>query len=163
MGLLDLKLPTTQVATPGGSFAVRGLSLEDLVSLHHRYTGEFGAVFDQFREWASTESGDLPPLDQFVAKLLYQAPVLAGQVIAIAADTDTPEGLTAARRLPPLVQAEALQAIGRLTFQSEEDVKKMLTLVIGQVKALVDALLKTSEFLQPSNGGSGATGAPSAS
>jgi len=159
MGLLDLKVPRSQVQAPGGSFAVRGLSLEDLVNLHHRYTAEFGGVFDQFRTWATTETGELPPLEQFVAKLLYQAPVLAAQVIAIACDEDSDEGLAVARRLPPLVQAEALQQIGRLTFRSEEDVKKMLTLVVAQVRALVDALVRTNEFLPTSPAGSGPTGA----
>lgn len=155
MGLLDLKIPRSQVKTPGGDFAVRGLSLEDLVHLHRTHTSEFGGVFDQFRDWASTEDGELPPLDQFVAKLLYQAPVLAARVIAIAADEDTDAGLEVARRLPPLVQAEALQEIGRLTFRSEADVKKMLTLVIQQVRALVDGLLRSTASLTALDGGSG--------
>jgi len=155
MGLLDLKIPTAQVETPGGSFAVRGLSLEDFVNLHHEHTAEFGSVFDQFRTWASSEGDDLPPLDQFCAKLLYQAPILAARVIAKGADEDSPEGLAMARQLPPLTQAEALQAIGRLTFRSEDDVKKMLALVIAQVKALTQALLKSSQYLPTPEAGSG--------
>lgn len=155
MGLLDLKIPMTQVETPGGSFAVRGLSLEDFVNLHHEHTGEFGSVFDQFRTWASSEGDDLPPLEQFCAKLLYQAPILAARVIAKAANEDTPGGVAMARQLSPLTQAEALQAIGRLTFRSEEDVKKMLALVIAQVKALTQALLTSSQFLPTHEAGSG--------
>lgn len=155
MGLLDIKIPTTQVETSGGSFAVRGLSLEDFVSLHSEHTDEFGGVFDQFRSWASSDSEELPPLEQFCAKLLYQAPILAARVIAKAADEDSPAGVAMARQLPPLAQAEALQAIGRLTFRSEEDVKKMLALVIAQVKALTHALLNASQSLPMSEAGSG--------
>lgn len=155
MGLLDLKIPTTQVETPGGSFAVRGLSLEDFVNLHHEHTAEFGSVFDQFRNWASSEGDDLPPLEEFCAKLLYQAPVLAARVIAMAANENNPEGLAQARQLPPIAQAEALQAIGRLTFRSEDDVKKVLALVIAQVKALTAALLKSSQYLPTPEAGSG--------
>lgn len=155
MGLLDVKIPTTQVETPGGAFAVRGLSLEDFVNLYNGHTEQFGALFDQFRDWASSEGDDLPPLEQFCAKLLSQAPDLAARVIAKAANEDSPAGLAIARQLPPLAQAEALQSIGRLTFRSEEDVKKMLALVIGQVKALVQALLASSKSPVPLEAGSG--------
>ncbi|MCQ4311688.1 hypothetical protein NAV33_07240 [Pseudomonas stutzeri] len=155
MGLLDIKIPTTQVETQGGNFAVRGLSLEDFVNLHNEHTDEFGGVFDQFRTWASTEGDELPPLEGFCAKLLHQAPILAARVIAKAANEDSPAGLAMARQLSPLVQAEALQAIGRLTFRSEEDVKKMLALVIAQVKALTQALLTASQSLPMSEAGSG--------
>jgi len=155
MGLLDLRIPTAPVETPGGSFAVRGLSLEDFVNLYNEHTDEFGSVFDQFRTWASSEGEDLPPLEQFCAKLLCQAPVLAARVIAKAANEDNADGLAVARQLSPLVQADALRAIGRLTFRSEEDVKKMIALAIEQVKALTKALLATSNYLPTSEAGSG--------
>jgi len=155
MGLLDITIPTTQVETPGGSFAVRGLSLEDFVSLYDEHTQQFGALFDQFRNWASSNGEDMPPLEQFCAKLLYQAPAIAARVISKAANADTPAGLAMARQLSPLTQAEALESIGRLTFRSEEDVKKMLALAVTHIKNLVQMLIAAPGSLTQPEAGSG--------
>lgn len=155
--LIDLQIPTVPVETPGGAFAVRGLSLEDIVNLYNEHTAQAGTLFDQFNKWAAADGTgeELPPLGEFVAMLISQAPVLAARVIAKAADADSPEGLAMARRLPPLAQTEALEKIGHLTFRSEEDVKKMAALMIRYAKNLVQALLRASSSLEPSVPGSG--------
>ena len=153
--LSELQIPTSQVETPGGSFAVRGLSLEDIVNLYNEHTEQAGSLFDQFNKWAAADGDDLPPLDQFIALLISQAPILVARVIAKAADEDTPEGLHMARRLAPIEQADALEKIGKLTFRSEEDVKKMLALAIRHAKNLVKALLAQSSSPIPLVPGSG--------
>lgn len=154
--LSELQIPTSPVETPAGVFAVRGLSLEDIVNLYNEHTEQAGSLFDQFNKWAAAEDGeDLPPLDQFLTLLISQAPILVARIIAKAADEDTPAGLMMARRLDPLSQSITLEKIGKLTFRSEEDVKKMLALVIRHAKNLVQALLRQSSSPTPCAPGSG--------
>lgn len=153
MGLLDLQFPTAQVETPGGDFAVRGLSLEDLTNLMNSHQAEFGTLFDQFRAWALTEGDDKPPLTQFVVRVVSQTPSLISTVIAKAADADTPAGRAMARKLVPADQAQALEKIGRLTFRSEDELQKMLGLAIRGLDQLTRALiLDSSSQLQQASG-----------
>lgn len=159
MSLKELQFPKSLVETPAGNFAVRGLSLQDFVILYNSYTDQFGDLFNQFRDWASTEGDDLPPLDQFVTKLVLQCPDLAAHAIVIAADDDPTdkEALAAARKLDSLSQAQALRAIGTLTFRTEEEVKKMLGLAINAMHKMTDALLQMAEptLRKPGSGQSG--------
>jgi hypothetical protein len=148
MGLLDLKIPMDSVDTPAGSFAVRGLSLEDLTLLYHDYTAEFGDLFTQFRDWAMTKGDDLPPMEQFLTVLIMQAPRLAASAIVYAADTppeQRKEAVNLVVKLDTASQHEVLATIGRLTFRTEEDVKKMLELLLRTVQNLTASLLQMTE------------------
>lgn len=163
MGLLDITFPTAQVETPGGSFAVRGLSLEDMVILMNAHQAEVGTLFDQFRDWAMTEGDDKPPVGQFVAIVASQAPALIGRIIAMAADADSPKGIEHARKLPPSDQAQALEKIGHLTFRTEEELQKMIGLAIRGLNQLTKALISDSAspyLLEPGFGRTESTPAP---
>ena len=161
MSLKELQFPKSLVKTPAGDFAVRGLSLQDFVNLYNLYTEQFGDLFSQFKDWSTTDGDDLPPLDQFVTKLVLQCPTMAAHAIVIAADDDPndKQALAAACRLDSLSQAEALKQIGVLTFRTEDEVKKMLGLAISAMHKMTDALLQMAEPTLR-NPGSGQSGNP---
>lgn len=159
MGLSDLVHPTAQVETPGGSFAVRGLSLEDLTILMKDHTEEVGTMFNQFRDWAMSEdTPEKPPVHQFLVRVIAQTPSLINRIIARAADEDTARGIAAAGKLVPEDQAEALQKIGELTFRSEEGMRKMMQLAIRSLDQLTKALISDSASLGMPETGSGPSG-----
>jgi hypothetical protein len=159
MGLRDLKHPTAQVETPGGSFVVRGLSLEDLTILMKDHTEEVGTLFNQFRDWSLTpDTQEKVPVHQFLVRIVSQTPALISRVIARAADEDDAEGIRSAAKLVPEDQSQALEKIGGLTFRSEAELEKMLKLAIRSLDQLTRALISDSAGLDQPELGSGASG-----
>lgn len=156
MGLSDLVHPTAQVETPGGNFAVRGLSLEDLTILMKDHTDEVGTLFNQFRTWALADNTpEKAPVHQFLVRVIAQTPQLISRVIARAADEDTEMGIRMARGLVMEDQVKALETIGGLTFRSEEALQKMLQLAIRSLDQLTKALISDSASLETPQSGRG--------
>lgn len=123
MGLKDLQLPRDTVEIPGGaSFSVRGLSYVDLTQL----LGKHGAVLSEFFQVIA--GGDTQAMAEdfglLAGRVVMEAPALAADVIALA--SDEPDAFEVVLRLPFPTQTEALSKIGKLTFATEEDVKKFL-------------------------------------
>lgn len=123
MGLKDLQLPREVVEIPGGgSFSVRGLSYVDLTHL----LGKHGAVLSEFFQ-AVVNGGTTVSAEDFgfmAGNLVMQAPAIAADVICLAADE--PDAFETVLTLPFPTQTDALSKIGKLTFATEEDVKKFL-------------------------------------
>lgn len=142
MGLKNLKLATEQVKTKGGEFAVRGLSFVDISALVRDYSDEVRSFYDHYA--SSIIAGDMSNATIMNAgsSLLEMTPKLAGAVIAAASGDYDEEGITIACGLTVSTQIEALEKIGRLTFEAEGGPKKVLETVIalfqGTTKSVAD-------------------------
>lgn len=128
MGLRNLRLPSSDVAVPGGdSFSVRGLSLQDISIIVRHHGAAMTLLFDRFIK----QSGDgLPPADMAAMgrALLEIAPDAAAEMIALSAGE--PEAIDVVRMLPLPVQVDALDKLMGHTFETEQDLKKVVETVI---------------------------------
>ena len=133
MALKDFVLPTEEVQLPDGStFAVRGLSLEDITTLISKH----GPVLEQFfRRYADNQ--DANPMEVGMG-LIEQAPALVAQIIAIAADE--PDAADRVRKFPLTVQQDALEKLGKLTFDASGGPKKFVEAVIRLVQSTTNLM-----------------------
>lgn len=144
--LADIDLEYAEVDLPNGkSFSVRGISLLDASTLINAHGDEVQAFFMKY----ATDRGAIK--DQGVADvglaLLNTAPVLAAEVIAIAADA--PDQATKVQKFPLGVQMEALEKIAKLSFDSEGGPKKFFEAVVRLLQGTTGLL---NEFNQSAIG-----------
>lgn len=132
MAIADFILPTEEVKIPGGSFAVRGLSLEDVTVL----ISSHGPVMeDFFARYSGNEDFDAM---QIGMNLVNSAPALVAQIIALAADE--PDQAQKIRKFAINVQQEALEKIAKLTFDASGGPGKFIEAVIRLVKGTTNIL-----------------------
>jgi len=111
MAIKDFVLPTKEVSLPDGStFAVRGLSLQDITLL----VAEYGPTMEQFFQKYSGNP-NIPALAVGM-ELIREAPMLVAHLIALAADE--PDAKVSVLRFPLTVQQEGLERIIELTFDA---------------------------------------------
>jgi hypothetical protein len=132
VALADLKLPEHEIKTTGGSFTVRGLTLPDVAELFRVHATKMEMLF---RQYAGSEDKSDDVVNASV-DLLQAAPELACEVIALAAGE--PNMVAKVVKLPFTVQIEALEAIGRMTFDAEGGPKKVIETVINVMAGLTD-------------------------
>lgn len=97
----------------GGSFSVRGLSLEDVSRLIATHLPDLEALYDLFASNKINSTSD-EQFENLIKTLVIEAPGFAANVIALAADE--PDTAKQAAMLPFPVQIEALMKIGDMTF-----------------------------------------------
>jgi hypothetical protein len=145
MGLKDLVFERHVVKTSGGEFSVRGLSLVDFTSLFHSHRGELTALFERFQKPGGKKAISLDSASDIGASLIRSSPLIAAEVIAVAA-TEPGEfdasALAAATSLPLPYQLEALEAVAKLTFTAENPPKKVIAAIVrisgGTMAAMTD-------------------------
>jgi len=129
MALEDFELPTLEVGLPGGdSFAVRGLSLQDITKLMSQHGNEMEAFFQKY---AGNPSAS--PLSVGM-DLIDTAPMLLNKMIAMAADR--PHLTDKVAKLPLTVQQEAIEKIAQLTFDAAGGPKKFIEAVVRLIKGI---------------------------
>lgn len=145
MGLKDFKISEETIKTSGGEFAVRGLSLTDILTLSGKYYPVMEQLFEQFTADTSSEK-TATVKKEMAASLISGAPNAVAEVIALAAgDGDDAEAVDAAKKLPFTVQIEALQKIGALTFKSEEDLGNAVAAVISMLQGSGKAIAQLNK------------------
>lgn len=149
-GLKSLTFPTIAIETPGGMFAVRGLSLSDISSLAVRNRETLKALFEKATQ--SDGAVELDNMEAIAVSLAQTAPGIVAEVIALATDEFDDEAIEAAKGLPFPAQVEALEAIGKLTFTTEGGLKKVVATIINVTKGTTTAI----GSLQTSTSGFGA-------
>lgn len=127
MGLKHLKLPEAHIELPGGGFAVRGLSLNDIAFLVQRHGAKLQALFTQFTTNATGEIST-EAVAAFALPLIQAAPEIAAELIACA--SGDPDDADIAASLPFPVQVEALEKLASLTFDASGGPKKLLETVL---------------------------------
>ncbi|NRC54125.1 phage pre-tape measure protein [Neoaquamicrobium sediminum] len=120
MALKGYRLPTLDVELPGGdSFPVRGLSLPDITFLVSRHGDTMRTLFDRY---SGDETIAISDLASVGTSILETAPTLAAEIVAVAADE--PDEMETIMRLPFPVQVDALEKVGKLTFDTAGGPKK---------------------------------------
>jgi hypothetical protein len=137
MGLRDIKLPTTTIETPGGAFAVRGLSFADLVTVANVHGAQAALVFAKLTGGEMIAEQDVRTI---LSNLAPQVPDLVAAVIALASDDYAPETVDLAKRLSFNHQVAALEAIFHNTFESEADLKKFMESIIRMFTGAASAV-----------------------
>jgi hypothetical protein len=136
VALRDIKIRKTEIATPDGAFAVRGLSYADISTLASRFKDTAEQAFKTLTQTPGTGDGgeltvgDVTPVATI---LLKDAPALAAAIIATAADEPDMEEVV--MKLPFTLQTEALEAVGKHTFETEGSLKKAVETVIGLLQS----------------------------
>ena len=129
MSLRDLKLPEAIVEFPGGSFAVRGLSLNDIAFLVSRHGEKIKTTFAGLVQQAQgTDDFDLNSVSTLAVPVLRAIPELAAEMIACA--SGEPDAVELATRLPAPVQVDALEKLLTITFESGGGAKKVFETVV---------------------------------
>lgn len=119
-------LMTKKVEFPGGDVTVRGLSLQDVVTLTHKHAIVLGSFFNVLtNKGVATDLGDMTSL---AVALIEVAPQAAAEAMALAADE--PDKIEVFERLPFGLQLEILEAVGAQTFTSDEHVGKVVETVV---------------------------------
>lgn len=144
MALRDVPLVTKVVNYNGTDIPVRGLSYSDLAALLPKYGSEVGVIFGSVLAGSDLDTKNLPAILQAV---LTRAPDMCAEVIAMAADDNTPEGMNIAKRISFGKQTELLQAIFDCTFADETEMEKFM----GVIERLVLALAATMDRVTLSN------------
>lgn len=142
MGLKGYTAPTEAVELPGGgSFTVRGLSLPDVIFLVQNYAAPLEALFNKF----SDEDGDVDNVRHVAVELVHETPRLAAAAIALA--SDEPEEVETILTLPFPVQIDAIEKMGKLTFDTTGGPKKVVETVIRVFRGTSDLMvdLRTSQ------------------
>ncbi len=131
MALADFTPERVAIHYKGKALAeVRGLCLEDVSLLVRYHLNDLQRLVELMRG----ADGDLFArlnMDGFLLKLISDAPVLTGNVIAVA--SDEPSNGEQARRLPLPVQIRILQEIVRLTFEDVGGPKAFVALVTEMI------------------------------
>lgn len=148
MGLRDLRLPTAEVKTQGGTFSVRGLGFADISVLFTNHAETLAPLYA-----AHVVGEDNLTDDGFkgVGLLLIQAaPEAVAEMIALA--SDDPGSVDIARNLPLPVQLDAVIKIGGLTFGGEDDVKNFAETAIAAMQRATGVLTKLQVTVASTNG-----------
>lgn len=128
MAFADIKVPTEDVAVPGGILTVRGLSLNDLTELLSGFRAELETIFAHFEKMGDVT---MEGMAEIADTLLLKSPTLVAHAILLAADEPiTQDSVQQALRLSIGVQTDAIEKIGRLTFEGSGGVKKFLGTLI---------------------------------
>jgi hypothetical protein len=149
VGLKHLNLQVASVETPGGSFSVRGLSLDDIIIIVRRHAVVLDGLFSRLRMSAES-SLSLDDTGALVVLLVKEAPEAASEIIVLAARDapDPDEGdlsidedeLRIARSLPFPAQIDALEKIGKATFATEGSLKKVVETAVRVARSVTQAI-----------------------
>lgn len=132
MALSDFTPETIEIKSKRVSFEVRGLSMIDLSSLLRVHYDDLENLFRLYEEEGDKPEFSNVAMARYATKLISDAPGLVSHIIALAADE--PQMVDQAKRLPMMVQLDALKAIGKLTFEEVGGVKKLVEMLRGLVK-----------------------------
>lgn len=121
-------------------FEVRGVALADLTRLFRRHTEVVTKLFNDFMGKKGDGKFSTEMLVEFIQEAAMDFPVLIAEIIALAADENSDEGVETASQLRATVQVEALIKIMELSITTEAELKKAietLTKAASQIASLV--------------------------
>lgn len=128
MSLADLTVEQREVTVKGGSFVVKGLTLESLTVLVRTHLPDLEKLFDLFVQNEKLQDGDI---ERLALAALEEAPGFVSNVIALAAGE--PDQAPKVNMLPIDVQFKALTDIAEMTFGEVGSVGKLLEKVVAML------------------------------
>lgn len=135
---LNLAIGETTIKTTGGDFKVRGLNLTDLTILMRHFGGPLQELYAKYQAEDPEKIKEKLAGDNSLADFIASVPNLANAIIAAASGAI--DDIEIASKLPITVQIEALEAIGKHTFEEHGGPKKVVEAVIRIMKALTATL-----------------------
>lgn len=126
MSLADLTVEQREVTVKGGSFVVKGLTLESLTVLVRTHLPDLEKLFDLFMQNEKLQDGDI---ERLALAALEEAPGFVSNVIALAAGE--PDQAPKVNMLPVDVQFKALNDIAEMTFGEVGSVGKLFERVVA--------------------------------
>ena len=143
---------TASVYLPdGNSFAVRGLSLEDISILLRTHYAPIKMLFDKYAgqsallgvaQAATEEPVGLGSLEAVALEMIQVAPGLLADAIALAADE--PGEAATVRKLPASNQVDAAEKIILLTLKAEGGLEKLVETVSRLTASVTDLAVSRS-------------------
>jgi hypothetical protein len=133
MALADYQPQRQTIPFKGGSFEVKGLSLDDVAVLMKHHLTDLDELFELYAKNVNPEMA-VAVTAQYAVSLVREAPGLVAQIIALAAEE--PDMVPMARKLSMPIQVEALKTIATLTFDDAGGAKKFYESLIGLVAGL---------------------------
>lgn len=118
-------------------FEVRGIALADIVKLTQVHMEKFTFLFNDFMARKGDEPLSTEVMKDFLIDCVTDVPEIISEVIAIAADDHSPEGIENVKKLRTPVIIDALLQIAALSITTEAELKKL-------VEALTTALTKVT-------------------
>lgn len=151
MRLDELNIPTAVVPMPGGvgSLTVRGISVEDIESIMTTHGAQIKEAFLKY----VAEKGQVLPTPSEMVRILREVPQISAAIIALA--NDRPDQIAKAAKLSIGTQTMALMEIVKMTFESVEQVKKIVeNAILGMegMSELMDGLVGSSTLGTASDG-----------
>jgi hypothetical protein len=141
MSLRTLKYEHASIEVSGGTVAVRGLSLDDVMQLTRRHGPAMGQLFEQVMR----DGVDLDSVAAHGALVLDQAPALAAEIIACGTgDGRDDTAIALARTLPFPDQIALIEAVAAATFATEGSAKKVVEIVIRTMRGLTGTLTQAA-------------------
>lgn len=113
----------------GGEFLVRGLSLNDVAALVRKHRPAISALFTEF------QSGE--NLERAAERMLEVAPGAVADLVGLAADAGPDDEFD---KLPAGVAIMAVETVGRLTFEGEGGLKKVLEILASAAEGVSGSL-----------------------
>ena len=145
MSLKSLNLATRTLKLPGGPMTVRGLSLQEILTLVQTFRPAMTVIFEELSKAHGQE--DTPEIASERAKLVIEnlfgdAPDFVYSVIVMGCgdSVDDPAAMETARMLDLGSQIALLNAIGEVTFEAGGGAGNVVGLV-------AQALIKTTSLL----------------
>lgn len=133
MPISDYKPATAVVPFKGGQLDVRGLTLEDVAILLRTHLVDLDKIVEMFQGGVH-DSVTSTMFAKYALKLARQAPGLVANIIALACDDG--DDVDPYRKLGMAVQVDAIEHIGRLTFEEAGGPKKF----VEKLKALLQGM-----------------------
>lgn len=143
----------------GVELEVRGVNLSDVVTLMHKHAPMMMIVYNKLRQ--NDGEVDSEELKKVIGEIAFEFPDLLAAVIALAANDYSEMGVAVARQLPLEVQVSALDAIFRMSFNSESSLEKLMLLAVKAMQGVRRAV--ETVRLPISEAGSGDSGATATS
>lgn len=135
MGLADYQPETRVIPFKGGSFTVKGLSLNEFTTLIRYHLPDVEAIFDLGSQVMAGKT-DLTENDLRTLAIAFaeQAPGFVSNLIALATGDTSEAAIKAAGTLTFPTQVKALVDIAELTFDEVGGIKKAMESVAGLLK-----------------------------
>lgn len=147
MPISDYKPQIASIEFPGGSFEVRGISLDDMAAVIDVHSTAVDLIREKMLQHQIVSPDQITPelAADVVVSVIRECPSLAAQVISLAADEREAYGIV--MKMPITLQMQALRAIGELTFRDLATAKKF----VADVRSLIGAILPSPSQITSAN------------
>lgn len=134
MSLADFTPARETVEFKGGSFDVRGLSLDDVSILMRSHLPDVEAIIDLLAKGNAGAEFEVSAVLEHAITLVKEAPGLVANLIALACDE--PDEVDKARALSLPVQVRAIETICKVTFDEAGGPKKFVESLVHLLASL---------------------------